>query len=378
MIRRTQTVHLRERLDQGKALLLLGARQVGKTTLVRSLLNETGREALWLNGDEPDVRALLSETTSARLRNLVGPHDLVVIDEAQRIPNVGLTIKLLVDELPGVQVVATGSSSLELSDELAEPLTGRKFTFSLFPLSFGELTAHHGLLEETRQIERRLVLGMYPEIITHPEDAAPRLRELASSYLYQDILALGEIRKPALLDKLLRALALQVGSEVSYNELGQTIGADNQTITRYVDILEKVFVIFTLPAFSRNVRNEIKKGKKIFFWDNGIRNAVIGNLDALPTRSDTGALWENFVIAERLKRLGHEGRRAEIRPHFWRTTQQQEIDYVEEQAGRLSAWEIKWSSSRSARFPSTFTNAYPGSETAVVHRQNLDAFLLEA
>lgn len=369
---------LHGRLDQGKALILLGARQVGKTTLVRLLLEETGREALWLNGDEPDVRALLSEATSARLRSIIGPHDLVVIDEAQRIPNVGLTVKLLADELPEVQVIATGSSSLEVSDELAEPLTGRKFTFPLFPLSFGELTRHHGLLEETRQTEQRLVFGMYPEIVTHPQDAAPRLKELASSYLYQDILALDEIRKPALLDKLLRALALQVGSEVSYNELGRTVGADNQTITRYVDLLEKVFVVFKLPAFSRNVRNEIKKGKKIYFWDNGIRNAVIGNLNPLSARSDVGPLWENFVISERIKRLGNEGRSAEVRSHFWRTTQQQEIDYVEERAGQLGAWEIKWSPPRSARFPSTFTKAYPESETAVVHRENLDTFLLEA
>jgi predicted AAA+ superfamily ATPase len=377
MISRHQTGRLANRLGQGKVLLLLGARQVGKTTLVRMLLDETGHEALWLNGDEPDVRALLADATSTRLRNIIESHDLVVIDEAQRVPDVGLTVKLLADRLPGVQVIATGSSSLELSDELAEPLTGRKFPFPLYPLSFGELTSHHGLLEETRQIERRLVFGMYPEIVTHPNDATSRLKELASRYLYQDILALGEIRKPALLDKLLRALALQVGSEVSYNELGQTVGADSKTITRYVDLLEKVFVLFKLPAFSRNVRNEIKKGKKIYFYDNGIRNALIGNLAPLPERSDIGPLWENFVISERVKRLGNEGRDA-VRSHFWRTTQQQEIDYVEEQAGQVSAWEIKWNPSKSPRFSSTFTKAYPESETAVVHRENLDRFLLES
>jgi len=194
--------------------------------------------------------------------------------------------------------------------------------------------------------------------------------------LYQDILALGRIRKPALSDKLLRALALQVGSEVSFNELGQTVGADNQTITRYVDLLEKVFVLFRLPAFSRNVRNEIKKGQKIYFYDNGIRNAVIGNLQPLSSRSDVGPLWENFVTSERVKRLGNEGRNA-VRSHFWRTTRLQEVDYVEERAGEVSAWEIGWNPSKSARFPTTFTNAYPESETAVVHRENLDAFLLE-
>ncbi len=361
-------------MGQGKALLLLGARQVGKTTLVRLLLQEAGREALWLNGDEPDVRALLADVTSTRLRNIIGTHDLVVIDEAQRIPNAGLTVKLLVDEAPDVQVIATGSSALHLSDELAEPLTGRKFTFPLFPLSFGELVAHHGLLEETRQIERRLVFGSYPEVVTHPDDASARLKELASSYLYQDILALDQIRKPALLDKLLRALALQVGSEVSYNELGQTVGADNQTISRYVDLLEKVFVVFKLPAFSRNVRNEIKKGKKIYFYDNGIRNAVIGNLNPLPRRTDVGPLWENYVISERIKHLRNEGRA--VRSHFWRTTQQQEIDYVEDWGGALRAWEIKWNPSQRARFPSTFTKAYPESELATIHRDNIDTFLL--
>ncbi len=375
MIPRSQTPRLYARIGQGKVLILLGARQVGKTTLVRLLLQEIDREALWLNGDEPDVRALLTDATSARLRNIIGTHDLVVIDEAQRTPNVGLTVKLLVDEAPDVQVIATGSSALHLSDELAEPLTGRKFTFPLFPLSFGELVAHHGLLEETRQLQQRLVFGSYPEVVTHPEDASTRLKELASSYLYQDILALDQIRKPVLLDKLLRALALQVGSEVSNNELGQTVGAVNQTVTRYVDLLEKVFVVFKLPAFSRNVRNEIKKGKKIYFYDTGIRNAVIGNLNPLSARSDVGPLWENYVISERIKHIRNEG--LTVRPHFWRTTQQQEIDYVEDWGDTLRAWEIKWNPSRSARFPSTFTKAYPGSETAIIHRENIDTFLLD-
>ena len=375
MIYRRQIADLQRRMGQGKALILLGARQVGKTTTVRMLLEDRSHEVLWLNGDEPDVRALLADATSARLRNMIGRHDLLVIDEAQRIQNVGLTIKLIVDQLRDVQVIATGSSSLHLSDELAEPLTGRKYTFSLFPFSFEELVAHHGLLEETRQLDQRLVFGSYPEIVTEPEDAAVRLKELTSSYLYQDILALDQIRKPDLLDKLLRALAHQVGSEVSYNELGQTVGANNETINRYVDLLEKVYVVFRLPAFSRNVRNEIKKGKKIYFYDNGIRYAFVGILNAITSRSDVGALWENYAVSERIKHVRSRG--LNVRSYFWRTTRQQEIDYVEDWGETLRAWEIKWNPDARVRFPSTFTNAYSGSETAQVHRENLDAFLLD-
>ncbi len=374
MIIRSQIDRISSRLDQGKALLLLGARQVGKTTLARLLLQDSNQEVLWLNGDEPDVRALLTDPTSARLQNIIGSHNLVVIDEAQRIQNIGLALKLLVDDYPGVQVIATGSSALHLSDELEEPLTGRKFTFPLYPFSFGELVAHHGLLEETRQIEQRLVFGAYPEIVTHLDDAAARLKELASSYLYQDVLALDQIRKPALLDKLLRALALQVGNEVSYNEVGQMIGATSHTVDRYVDLLEKVYVIFKLPAFSRNVRNEIRKGKKIYFYDNGIRNAVVGNLNPVSSRSDIGALWENYVVSERMKLLGNEGLSA--RSYFWRTTQQQEIDYVEDWGDGLRAWEIKWNPKARVRFSKTFTKAYPESETGVVHPKNIEAFLL--
>jgi len=373
MIQRTIVSQIAECLFQGKAIILFGPRQVGKTTLVEALLEQREEKVLFLNGDEADVRELLTDTTSTRLRTIAGDHTIVFIDEAQRIPNVGLTIKLFTDQIKHVQVIATGSSAFELAARIHEPLTGRKFEFMLFPLSMKEMVEQHGFLEEQRLLEHRLVYGYYPEIVTHPGQEKKLLKLIANSYLYKDLLALGSINKPALLEKIVKALALQIGSEVHYQELAQLVGADNQTVEKYIDLLEKAYVVFRLPAYSRNVRNEIKKGKKIYFYDNGIRNAVVGNFTPLQNRTDKGALWENFLISERWKYLTYQEMNAHR--YFWRTTQQQEIDYLEEREGKLFAYEFKWKPSSKAKFPKTFLNNYPAAETHLIHTKNFESLL---
>lgn len=374
IIQRSVAVRIAARLFEGKAIILFGPRQAGKTTLVKHLLEQRTEKVLELNGDEPDVRALLEGCTSSRLRALIGAAGLLFIDEAQRVPDIGIVLKLVTDQIPGVQAIATGSSAFELNARTAEPLTGRKYEFMLYPLSFGELVRHHGLLEEKRLLEHRLVYGSYPEIVVRQGREKELLKLLAGSYLYKDLLTLEQINKPVLLEKILRALALQLGSEVSYHEIGQLVGADGQTVERYIDLLEKAFVLFRLPAFSRNVRNEIKKGKKIYFYDNGIRNAIIGNFTPLSGRTDTGGLWENYLISERLKFLAAGNRDA--RTYFWRTTQQQEIDYIEERDQQLFAYEFKWSSKKAApRFPKTFVRNYENAVTKVITRDNYEEFL---
>lgn len=373
MINRHLYVTLDQQLFRGKVILLFGPRQVGKTTLLQTLLEKRPEKVLLLNGDEADNRQMLTETTSTQLKLLTTGYSIVLIDEAQRIPGIGLTLKLFTDQLPTLQVIATGSSAFELANRLNEPLTGRKFEYKLYPLSFTEMVNHHGWLEEKRCLHQRLLYGYYPEIVTHPGDAQSLLELLSDSYLYKDLLMLENIKKPQLLDKLLRALALQLGNEVSYQGLARLTGSNTHTVEKYIDLLEKSYVIFPLPAYSKHVRNEIKKGRKIYFYDNGIRNAIIGNFNRVESRTDIGALWENFLISERMKYLAEKGLR--VSRYFWRTTQQQEIDYIEEQQEQLSAWEFKWNPKAKARFPATFTRAYPESSTAVITPDGFDEFL---
>lgn len=372
MIIRSLEQRIQEKLFKGKAIILFGPRQAGKSTMIESILQ--AKEHLYLNGDDADVREILTSTTATRLKSVMGSKTILFIDEAQRIPNIGLTLKLFTDQIKNVQVIATGSSAFELSGQVNEPLTGRKYEFMLFPLSFAEMVQHHGLVEEKRLIEHRLVYGYYPEIVTKPGEERELLKLLASSYLYKDLLLLEQVKKPLLLEKLLKALALQVGSEVSFQELAQTVGSDNKTIDKYIDLLEKTFVVFRLPALNRNVRNEIKKGKKVYFYDCGIRNAIINNFKPVASRTDTGALWENFVIAERMKLLRYN--ETDATQYFWRTTQQQEIDLVEVSSGQLNAYEFKWGKNQKFRFPQTFTNNYVGSATFVVTPDNVEDVLL--
>ncbi len=371
MIERAITNAFKEKLHKGKAILLFGARQVGKTTLLKHLFQ--GQSVLWLNGDEPDVRILLSDITSARLSSLIGEHQLLVIDEAQRIPNIGLTLKLVVDNIPEVQVVATGSAALDLANKSQEPLTGRKWIFNLYPFSFQELVKSHGCLDESRQLNHRLVFGTYPEVFNSPGKEKDVLRLLSESYIYKDILMIEGVSKPEKLVKLLQALAYQVGSEVSYNELGRTVGLDNQTVEKYIDILEKAFIIFKLKSLNRNLRKELKLGRKIYFYDNGIRNAVIGQFAPFENRLDKGALWENYLISERMKYNAYNNRW--VNAYFWRTQNQQEIDYLEESDGTFDAFEFKWSDKRRALFSKTFLNNYPVNQTSVVHQGDYETFL---
>lgn len=374
MIEREIEKQIENRLFKGKAILVFGPRQVGKTTSIHSILAKNNQKCLFLNGDEADVRETLENTTSTNLSLLFGEHKIVFIDEAQRINGIGITLKLITDVLKDVQVIATGSSAFDLANETQEPLTGRKYEFQMLPISFQEMVTNNGLLEEKRLLEQRMIYGYYPEIVVKPNDAAENLKLLSNSYLYKDLLNLEQIKKPALLGKILKSLALQVGSEVSYNEISQLVNGDFHTVEKYIDLLEKAFVIFTLPAYSRNVRNEIKKGRKIYFYDNGVRNAIINNFNPLSSRSDTGALWENFLISERMKYLNSN--KLEAWKYFWRTTAQQEIDYLEELDGKMTAYEFKWNPNKTAKFPKTFTNAYPEAEVKLITLKNFEEFVL--
>ena len=351
----------------------MGARQVGKSTLLRSLLDGDD-SVLWLNGDDDDVRELFRSISSTRLKAIIGNRKTVVIDEAQRIEDIGLRLKLITDQMPGVQVIATGSSSFELSSKVNEPLTGRKRELKLFPLSFREMVSHTSFLEERRMIPHRLIYGYYPEVVCSPSNEKVVLKELTDSYLYKDLLSFDTLRKPDVIVRLLKALALQIGSQVSYNELSSLLGLSSKTVEKYMDILEKSYIIFRLGSFSRNMRNELKLSRKIYFWDLGIRNALIGNMAPLENRNDTGALWENFLIAERMKYNSYSNSFAQS--YFWRTKDQSEIDYLEEEDGNLSAYEFKWNPAKSkTKCPASFAAAYPSSTYRVITPDNIEEFI---
>ena len=366
---------IQERCFQGKAIILLGARQVGKTTLLKKIIQEQQVDALYLNCDEPQTVAALTNCNLKELQMVVGANKFVVIDEAQKVDNIGLTLKLIVDNMPDVQVIATGSSAFELRNCLNEPLTGRKYEYQMFPISSKEIYQSSGYIELTGALETRLIYGSYPDILNHANDARELLRMLTDSYLYKDILATDQLRKPDVLDKLLRALAFQVGSEVSYNELAQTVGTDSKTVERYIELLEKCYIIFRLHGLSRNLRNELKKAKKIYFYDNGVRNAVIQQFAPLELRNDAGALWENFFISERIKRNHY--RQNYCNTYFWRTKSQLEIDYIEEQNGQMTAFEMKWNPKKAnTTIPAAFLDAYDVKETVVITPDNYLDYLL--
>ena len=369
MIRRELQDVIEQHLFKGKAIIVVGARQVGKSTMFRMILEGRNEPTLMLNCDGPEVKETLTKVNLRELQMLIGQNKIVVIDEAQRVPDIGITLKIITDNFPDVQLMVTGSSSLELQSKLNEPLTGRKFEYHLFSLSTRELLASQGFLTVKQTLETRLIYGSYPDIVTNSADAKELLVNLSDSYLYKDLLELEGIRRPVLLPKLLTALALQVTSEVSYNELAQTIGTDNKTIEKYIDLLEKCYIVFRLNAFNRNIRNELKKSKKIYFHDNGIRNAILNNFAPLSMRSDTGALWENFIISERLKANQATGRY--VSSYFWRTTQQQEIDYVEESDGQFTLFEIKWNPKKgNTKFPAVFSETYDVKKYVVVTPDN--------
>lgn len=375
MIKRKLSEKLIQSCFKDKVIILLGARQVGKTTLLKELVKVINSPYIWFNADEADIlEAFTSAVTSTQLIHLIGKDSrLVIIDEAQQIPDIGEKLKLIYDNRPDIQLIVTGSSAFDLLDQTSEPLTGRKRTFHLFPISYLETEIHTSSLEAKRLLDTRLLFGFYPDVIKNSGHEKEILIEIAQSYLYKDVLRMDGIRKSSHLDKLLKALAFQVGSEVSYYELAQTIGnIDSATVEKYLDLLEKAFVIFKLPAFSRNLRNEIKKGKKYYFYDNGIRNVLINNFTVPEMRFDKGALWENFLVSERLKANSNAGRF--VNSYFWRTHDQAEIDYIEEYDGILHAYEFKWKEQK-VKFPNSFLKAYPNHQTHLIHRDGFDDFV---
>lgn len=371
MYARTLKPSIEKRIGSGKAIIVTGPRQVGKTTLLTTLLDS--RRHLYLNGDDPTTRELLTGPDTEQLRAIMGSQNLVFIDEAQRIKDIGLTMKIITDQFRHVQLFASGSSSFDLANELNEPLTGRKWEYQLYPVSWEEFELHHGFVSSQQQLENRLVYGFYPDVLMSPGDEIPVLRNLVNSYLYRDLLIYGGIKKTDSLDKLVRALAFQVGNEVSHAELGQMAGLDGKTVSRYIEILEKGYVVFRLGAFSQNLRNEIRKNNKIYFFDNGIRNMIIGNFDPPGSRPDKGALWENFLASERIKQIAYKQSLARV--YFWRTKQQQEVDWVEDTGGKITGFEFKWDARGKGRLPVTFTKTYDA-QSKTIDRSNFREFVM--
>lgn len=370
MIARDLTAVLVKKLHKGKVIVLIGPRQVGKTTLINTLLADN--DYLFLDGDDHSVAEIISKANTEALKNIIGSYKYVFIDEVQRIPEIGLKLKIMVDQIKDVQIIVSGSSAFDIGNATQEPLTGRKFEYQLFPISWNEFENNIGYIKAQQQLELRMLYGMYPDVINNFGEEYEILKNLVSSYLYKDVLALAGIRKSEYLEKVVQALAFQIGNEVSYNEIAQLVGIDKNTVSTYIDLLEKSFVVFRVNSFSKNLRNEIKANKKIYFYDNGVRNMIIGNFNNLELRQDKGALWENFMMAERLKFLSYT--QSNVKSFFWRTTTQQEIDYVETNADDVAAFEFKWSPTKKVKLPKSFETAYNPSFMAV-NKDNFRAFL---
>jgi predicted AAA+ superfamily ATPase len=373
MIARSLEREITKRLHSGKVIILLGARQVGKSTLLDKLFAAKS-DVEWFNGDEATTKAFFSDVSAQRLEAYFKGKKYLIIDEAQQIENIGLKLKLMVDKIKDLQIVVSGSSAFEIANKTNEPLTGRKWEYIMYPLSFAEMVSYHGLMTEKRMLPHRLLYGYYPDVINNVGNERQTLKLLSESYLYKDILQWEGIQKPDKLTKLLQALAYQIGSEVSFSEIGNTIGLDSKTVEKYISLLEKCFIVFRLGSFSRNLRNELKNSKKIYFYDTGIRNTVISDFSDVNVRQDIGGLWENFVISERRKFIEYNNLWANT--YFWRTTQQQEIDYIENSDGMLAAFEIKWNPKAKAKLPLTFSKNYQNIDFKIINKDNIEAFLL--
>ncbi len=370
MIERIIQSTISERLFKGKTIIVVGARQVGKTTLIKEVLQ--GKDFLFLDGDDPLVRERLTNPNTKEIETLIGNARIVFIDEAQRIENMGITAKIIHDQFKNVQLIMSGSSAFELRNQTSESLTGRKFEYFLFPVSYEEYEKSQGYLDATRDLENRLIYGFYPDVINNRGKERELLNEITQSYLFKDILAYGNIKRPEVLEKILRALAFQVGNEVSYNEIAQLTGVDKNTVAHYIHLLELSYIIYPLTSFSRNLRNEIKTNRKIYFYDNGVRNALIQNFNPLEFRNDIGALWENFLVSERVKRNHYH--KKYCNSHFWRTKQQQEVDYMEEADGKISGFEFKWNPKAKVNIPGNFIETYNAMVT-VISKENFRAFV---
>ncbi len=373
MIKRALQKTLESKIDFKKAIVILGPRQVGKTTLITKIASSVNENYLYINGDDPAIRTTWNNPTQAFITNYIGDHNVIVIDEAQRLENIGLSAKMIIDAKKNIQLFISGSSALEIASKINEPLTGRKWEYRLYPLSWRELVDQYSFAKIHPRLEEFLITGMYPDVINSPSTAIETLNNLAGSYLYKDILESGGIRRPEALLKLLQALAWQVGNEVSYNELANTVGIDKATVNNYIDLLEKSFVIFRLNPLARNLRNEISTSRKIYFYDNGIRNSIINNFSPIAQRDDIGALWENFIISERKKNLAYTGFYGNT--YFWRTVDKAEIDYIEEQDNKVSAFELKWNTKVKVRFANSFIEKYAPVSTSVINSTNYWEFL---
>lgn len=358
MIKRDIEENIRKCLFKGKVVIVYGARQVGKTTLVKKILAEYGNKGRYFNCEHISVQRALRNIEPEPIRAFFGNARCIVLDEAQKISHIGLILKVLVDEYPDMQIIATGSSSFELADKVSEPLTGRHFTFMLLPLSLHEIATGRGTSEIESKMENLLRFGIYPEVfsISSEQEKKDMLDEIVSDYLYKDVLSFERIKKSDMLKNLLELLALQLGQEVSYQELGKQLGINRITVQKYIDILEKSFVLFRLRAFSRNKRKEISKSVKIYFYDLGVRNGIIQNYNPPRLRNDKGAMWENFCIIERMKM--NELRRHRPNIYFWRTYTQKEVDYIEEEGGKIRGYEFKWNDEKKISVPQNFVDRY--------------------
>jgi hypothetical protein len=369
-----QLSNLIDAVRPGKVVVIYGPRRSGKTTLLKKYLESVEDDVLFVNGDDIVVREYLESQSIEKLKDFVGNHSMLVVDEAQYIHQIGLNLKIIVDHIPSLPVIATGSSSFDLAKDIGEPLTGRKTVLQLLPLAQMEIAQLEKLHQTKANLDSRLIYGSYPEVVVRQsnQEREQYLRELISSYLFKDILQLEGIRHSDKLQRLVQLLAFQIGKEVSLAELGRQLGMSKNTVERYLDLLEKVFVIFKRSGFSRNLRKEIVKNHRYYFYDTGIRNALINNFNPLSIRNDIGELWENYVIAERLKR--HEYLRRPVNAYFWRTYDKKEIDLVEECQGQLSGFEIKWSP-RPAKPPQDWLSAYPNATFELIHQDNYLQFI---
>ena len=365
---------LQNSLLPGKVVVLYGPRQVGKTTLAKALLQTINRRTRYINADELLYRDALASQNRQTLDAVLADAEVLIIDEAQRVPDIGLNLKILIDNHPAITILATGSASFELANKVNEPLTGRKLTFTLYPLSYPEISQALGAFETRAALERWLIWGGYPEIVTSPTHLRERLLgELVGSYLFRDLLELEGIRRADRLVDLLRLLAFQIGHEVSLSELAANLSINRQTVERYLDLLEKVFVIYRVGGFSRNLRKEITKNARYYFYDNGVRNSLIQNFNGLALRNDVGELWENFLMTERMK--AHEYAGHLVNRYFWRTYDQKEIDLIEEQGGKLSGFEFNWSGAVKKATVQEFLAAYPMAEVTTISQENFVDFL---
>ncbi|MFC1807877.1 ATP-binding protein [Candidatus Omnitrophota bacterium] len=369
-----QLENVQKMIQPQKAIIIYGPRRCGKTTLLTKIIEGTQEKHIFANGEDITTQDYLSSQSIEKLKRFVGSNNLLIIDEAQKVKNIGLNIKLMLDNIKGLKIIATGSSSFDLARQLGEPLTGRKYTLKMFPLSQMELGAVQTHSQTISALESRLIYGSYPEAVLMNDDSkrAPYLKEMVSSYLYKDILELEGIRHSDKLIRLLRLLAFQIGKEVSYNELAKQLGMSKNTVDKYLDLLEKSFVIMKMTGFSRNLRKEVSKNPRYYFYDNGIRNGLINNFNPISMRDDIGLLWENYIIMEKIKKQEYTG--ATANNYFWRTYDQKEIDLIEEYKGHLHGYEIKWSYKKS-KIPQEWLDTYPNTKSYIISKDNYLDFI---